>query len=124
MSARTATKKAKNEEKKVASLSKKENKIKAKAYAKAVKEEIKEKGNKIKVSGVNRRCEIKENVMKAEVKKFIAQREDNYKQESASVSVWSSFVNGYKNIFNFKGRTSRYEFWSFVFEVLLVLMQK
>ena len=107
-------KKAKNEEKKNANLTKKENKIKAKIYAKAVKEEIKEKGNKVKVTSFNRRSEIKENVLKAEAKKFIELKENNYKEESASISAWSSFVNGYKNIFNFKGRSSRYEFWSFM----------
>ena len=107
-------KKAKNEEKKIANLTKKESKVKAKAYAKAVKEEIKEKGNKANVTGFNRRSEIKENVMKAEAKKFIELKENNYKEESASISVWSSFINGYKNIFNFKGRSSRYEFWSFM----------
>lgn len=35
------------------------------------------------------------------------------KKEAVSGGAFRAWLNVYKNIFNFKGRTSRYEFWSF-----------
>ena len=43
-------------------------------------------------------------------------------EKAVSGGAFRAWLNVYKNIFNFKGRTSRYEFWSFQLINLLVLV--
>ena len=113
-------KKAINEEKKSLKKSKKEAKILAKAASKEIKKIVEEKGTKSPYNA-NKHNETKENVLKAEAKKFIELKEKTTFEESGNISYLNTFAHGYKNIFNFKGRTSRFEFWSFMLLNLLFM---
>lgn len=37
-----------------------------------------------------------------------------YAVDTPKIGVWAAWFRAYKNIFNFKGRSSRYEFWAFM----------
>ncbi len=92
---------------------------------------IAEKSSKTVLANA-KRSSVKENAKIAEAKKFA-----EMKEHPADVDVinetcgqdccggaWCAWIHAYKNIFNFKGRTSRFEFWSFmlinIFALLLV----
>ncbi len=71
----------------------------------------------------SKRTAVKANAQKAEAMKFIAQKEDDTAQAcdvdgcdcaTPCGCILFSWARAYKNMFNFKGRTSRYEFWSFM----------
>lgn len=101
--------KAHNEEKKLAKAEKK-----SLSKAKANDEEG-EKGNKA-VSASVKHAEIKEKALKAEAKKFISAKVDALEEDTPSraCGIFNAWGRAYKNIFDFKSRTSRYEFWSFM----------
>ena len=78
-----------------------------------------EKGKK--ATGNSKRAEVLENAKIAEAKKFMEMKENPDDSESVcngdaccQGGAFCSWVRAYKNIFNFKGRTSRFEFWSFM----------
>lgn len=111
--------KAKNDEKHNKAETKKEAKKIAKVAKKAIKtvkedKKVEIKETKIPVSKVlDKRDEVKENVKKADAKKFIELKNDTQKKENRDMSMFGAFVDGYKKIFTYKGRSSRFEFWSF-----------
>ena len=111
--------KAKNDEKHANAVSKKEAKKVAKVAKKAIKsvkedKKVEVKETKIPVSKVlNKRDEVKENIKKAEAKKFIELKYDVEKKENNDISMFGAFVDGYKKIFTYKERSNRFEFWSF-----------
>ena len=97
------------------------------AMAKAPKNA--EKGNKPALANA-KRASVKENAKIAKVKKF-AEMKEHPSEDIADVDAcaqncccgaWHSWVNAYKNIFNFKGRASRFEFWSFMLINLFIFM--
>jgi len=100
--------KAKNDEKKA-----------SKAAKKAKKEEI--KGAKAALNTSNKI--VKENAKKATAKNFSetkakAMVEEKTQKKCCICSACkdgmiAAWLRAYKNLFNFKGRTSRFEFWSF-----------
>ena len=63
---------------------------------------------------------VKENAQKVAAKKFAENKEEVSTTKSCHCcltckdGLFSSWVRAYKNIFNFKGRTSRYETWGFM----------
>lgn len=89
------------------------------AMAKAPKNA--EKGSKPALANA-KRASVKENAKIAKAKKFAEMKEhpseDIANEDSCAQNcccgAWCSWVNAYKNMFNFKGRTSRFEFWSFM----------
>ncbi len=97
------------------------------AMAKAPKNA--EKGNKPALANA-KRASVKENAKIAKAKKFAEMKEhpseDITNEDSCAQNcccgAWHSWVNAYKNIFNFKGRTSRFEFWSFMLINLFMFM--
>lgn len=76
-----------------------------------------------KAANNSKRAEVLENAKIAEAKKFLEMKETAPACESACAKkectgcgggAFCSWIKAYKNIFNFKGRTSRFEFWSFM----------
>lgn len=107
--------KDKNEKKKIAKKAPKVANTATKSSL--VTEDVKvEKGSKAS-SNRNNRIKIKENVKKAQAKNFVSSKVDENKKVctkctgSETVKAW---INGYKNMFNFKARTSRFEAWAFI----------
>lgn len=110
--------KAQNEAKKTSKTvsDKKETKQKSAPFA---------KGNKVSSAKVKKDA-VKEKVQQAEAKKFVALKEEKAlevsdKKACPCCCVLSGFAQafkawgrGYKNIFNYKGRTSRYDYWAFM----------
>lgn len=77
-----------------------------------------EKGNKAAEN--NQRKIIKEKAQKVAEKKFVADAEVGETKKcclfcsgNCKDGLLAAWVRAYKNMFNFKGRTSRYEFWGF-----------
>ncbi len=107
--------KAKNEEKRDVNASKKVVKTKSKLNSPAEKNEIVnvEKKSKV-VLATRKRDEVKENAKKAGEKKFKALKDEQYNNECKSTTAFRAFIDGYKNIFKYNARTSRYEYWSFL----------
>lgn len=105
--------KAHNAEKKAAKAAKK-------AIKKAAKDSVSEKGAKAAVSRA-KVATVKENAQKAAVKKFTETKHETKFEKTAKDGLWAALVNGYKNIFNFSGRTSRYEFWAFMLSNLITV---
>lgn len=87
----------------------------------AVAAETIEKGAKA-VSAKNKRNALKENAQKAEAKKFMALKEENAAESCCAVScclcglknVFAAWLDAYKNIFTYKARTNRCDFWAFM----------
>lgn len=77
-----------------------------------------------------KRSSVKENAKIAEAKKFSEMKEhpaDNVDVEEICSQgccggAWCAWLHAYKNMFNFKGRTSRYEFWSFMLINIFALL--
>jgi len=108
--------KAHNAEKKAAKVAKK-------AMKEVAKNPVSEKGAKVAVSRT-KVAKVKENAQKAAVKNFTeTKRETGFGKNvsSAKDGLWAALINGYKNIFNFSGRTSRYEFWAFMLSNLITV---
>ena len=111
--------------------------IKAKNEAKKVAKSVKaepmmtaEKGAKA-VSAKSKRDNVKENAQKAEARKFMELKEEVSAQENARPcgyrkngwkEILTAWVDGYRNIFNYKSRTSRFDFWSFMLVNFLVTL--
>jgi uncharacterized membrane protein YhaH (DUF805 family) len=97
---------------------KNDEKAKVKTKAKVVKETTKKEDTLPKkintITKTNKRDEVKENALKAEAKKFKQLKEEAQKEECSRLSAFSSFVDAYKKIFTYKGRASRYDYWSFM----------
>ena len=95
-----------------------------KEAAKALKKEkapVNEKGTKV-VFNRQKVAEVKENARKTAVKKFVETKtelKDENGVSSSKSGLWTAFINGYKNMFNYSGRTSRYEFWAFMLSNLI-----
>lgn len=91
---------------------------KAQSGRKSVSTEAEEKGART-LADTQKRRNVITKAQKAAAEKFAAQKA---KGENENACCCSSFCHGafgawadaYKNIFNFRGRTSRYEFWSFM----------
>lgn len=98
----------------------------AKAASKALKKTkapASEKGAKVAFDR-KKTAVVKENAQKAAVKKFEQAKPERKAEKSVASSksgLWAAFINGYKNIFNFSGRTSRYEFWAFMLSNLIIV---
>lgn len=96
-----------------------------KAATKALKEakvSASEKGAKV-IASPKKVAEVKENAQKATLKNFEQVKSERNAEKSVASSksgLWAAFINGYKKIFNFSGRTSRYEFWAFMLSNLIV----
>lgn len=114
--------KAHNEEIKAAKANRKASKKAAKADNHVVSspaETAEEKGTKA-VSCADRHNAVKEGAEKAAAKKFAEMKAEVEGDETEGCScpfrngLFSAWGRAYKNIFNYKGRTSRYEFWSFM----------
>ena len=105
--------KAENENKKAVKVAKKEAKASTKKVA-VTSEKVEELGKKATPARTKREA-VKENVKKAQTKKFVEQ-----KQETKSCccckgkDFFASWARAYKNIFKYKSRTSRYEAWAFM----------
>ena len=106
--------KSRNEEKKA-------NTKAAKTLRKPVKKNsapAEEKGNK--VSGHREKVlEVKNTAQKVASRKLADENAAVSAKETTCCScckngAWAAWTRVYKNIFNYKGRTSRYEFWSFM----------
>jgi len=103
--------KAKNDEKKTAKAAAKSSKMVKSATV------AEEKGAKITVSNVSKT--VKETAQKAAAKKFNETKEENVSAKTPCCCCFcknemlAAWARTYKNIFNFKGRTSRFEFWGF-----------
>lgn len=103
--------KAHNEEVKKAKVQKKATKVAPKATVVAPTKSVAER-NKSKI--------VKETAQKTAVKKFALEKEI-VKDEpkvcrcccAAKSGLFGAWARAYKNIFNFKGRTSRYEYWAY-----------
>ena len=107
--------KAKNDEKKDVVKSKKleKTKSKVKVIDKTNTNIGAEKKGKV-VLATLKRDEVKENAKKAEEKKFKSLKEERYNDECKSTTAVRAFIDGYKNIFKYNARTSRYEYWAFL----------
>ncbi len=107
--------KAKNDEKKDVVKSKKleKTKSKVKVIDKANTNIGAEKKGRV-VLATLKRDEVKENAKKAEEKKFKSLKEERYNDECKSTTAVRAFIDGYKNIFKYNARTSRYEYWAFL----------
>jgi len=67
----------------------------------------------------------KKAIKKGKVQKASVKEKTSYttpKSFSSKGGLWAAFVNGYKNILNFSGRTSRYEFWAFMLSNTIVCL--
>lgn len=97
--------------------------IKAKVSSAAAETSGQEKSSQV-VATRNKHDELKDNALKTHLKKFTALKEKIaetpvtcadkcccFKSFYCSLKAWG---RAYANIFNFKGRTSRYEFWAFM----------
>lgn len=109
--------KAQNEKKKVA-------KTAAKAKAKPAKKvaivaaPVVEKGAKAQINRAKTQA-VKNSAQKSSFKKITETKVENKSVAKKSSNApkggaWAAWARAYKNIFNFKGRTSRYELWSFM----------
>lgn len=86
----------------------------------AVSESV-EKGAKA-VSAKSKRDTVKENAQKAEAKKFMALKEETAAENCCVVScclgglkhAFAAWMDAYINIFNYKTRTNRCDFWAFM----------
>ena len=78
----------------------------------------------------NKHAAVKENAKIAEAKKFAEMKgilaeidtESDAENSAACGGAWCAWLNAYKNIFNFKGRSSRFEFWSFMLINMFILL--
>jgi len=87
---------------------------------------------KADVNPVNEVLEIKAHNAEKKAAKGAKTQKVSVKQNAPKVAakstssskggLWAAFINGYKNIFNFSGRTSRYEFWAFMLSNLIVCL--
>lgn len=110
--------KAHNEEKKAAKTASKTTR--QKVVAKTVSGE--EKGNSKKADVKRAKViAVKNSAQKAAaVRKLAEMKEDLSVQPKCCCKLftkdgaWAAWANAFKNIFNYKGRVSRYEFWSFM----------
>lgn len=97
--------------------------VKAKASSVAAETSGQEKSSPV-VATRNKHDTLKDNALKTHMKKFTALKEETaeepvacadkcccFKSFGCSLKAWG---RAYANIFNFKGRTSRYEFWAFM----------
>lgn len=107
--------KAKNEAKKTA----KQTKPKAAGAAQKAAV-VEEKGGKA-VSAKSKRDTVKENAQKAEAKKFMALKESEPEKECLKCccflglkNMFAAWFGAYKKIFNYKTRSSRYDFWAYM----------
>lgn len=106
--------KAHNEEKKA-------SKKAAKTVKKTVKTEaapVEKKENKAAVKR-DAVLAVKNSAQQAAVRKLAEMKEDLAAKPKCCCAfgkdgAWAAWARVYKNIFNYKGRTSRYEFWSFM----------
>lgn len=102
---------------------KKSNKAKA---AVAKKEAVAEKKGVKSENSRQKRAEVKEKAQKAEASKFMNKKAEtksddgNTCQKCNGCQTLKAFVDGYVNIFNYSGRTSRFEFWGFGFVNMLL----
>ena len=113
--------KAKNEEKQLAKANKKSEKKEAKIKAKEVANEIKavyEKGHPKVIS--EKKLSVKESITKAEARKFVEKKEEACSTKKFDDCFFRAWFDGYKKIFDYKTRTSRYEFWSFLLPNLIL----
>lgn len=84
---------------------------------------MEEKGARA-ISTKNKRDIVKGNAQKAEARKFLEQKEEESAQNRCSrpvgyrkngwKEIFEAWIDGYKNMFNYKERTSRFDFWSFM----------
>lgn len=87
---------------------------------------VKEKKAKKTENVTKKYVETKEKVQKAESSKFMNKKIDIKPVEQVSCSKCNgcqtiqAFINGYKNIFNYNGRTSRFEFWGFLLITIIL----
>ena len=113
--------KAKNEEKQLAKANKKSEKKEAKIKAKEAANEVKaayEKGHSKVIS--EKKLSIKENITKAEARKFVEKKEEVNATNKFDNSFFLAWLDGYKKIFDYKTRSSRYEFWAFILPNLIL----
>ncbi len=84
-----------------------------------------------KVSPTNaKRSSVKENAKIAEAKKFADMKAhpansvelDETCEQDCCGGAWCAWIRAYKNMFNFKGRSSRFEFWSFMLINIFALL--
>ncbi len=72
----------------------------------------------------NKRGALKENVQKAEAKKFMDMKDNTVLEQEAcggqccfisgAKTFFRAWVDGYRKMFNYKSRTNRYDFWAFM----------
>ena len=120
--------KSRNEEKKAAKPAAAQTAKKAAAKSMPA-EGVEEKGRKA-VPENSKRAAVKENAKIAEAKKFLEMKESadaagNVSENGESELCGGAFcawARAYKNLFNFKGRTSRFEFWSSMLINMFVIL--
>lgn len=108
---------------------KEKNEAKKSGKAKSVKNKKETTADKKVVKSENarqKRAEVKEKAQKAEASKFMNKKAET-KVEAGSTckkcngcQTIKAFIDGFKNIFNYTGRTSRFEFWGFGFVSMLL----
>ena len=64
---------------------------------------------------------IKETAQKAAAKKFVEAKTTVSNKGCCGDGMWAVWMSAYKKMFNFHGRTSRYEYWAFALINFLVL---
>lgn len=79
----------------------------------------------------NKRGALKENVQKAEAKKFMSLKEETALEPesccnkcccfSGLKTFFVAWLDGYRKIFNYKSRTNRYDFWAFMLLNLVIV---
>ena len=115
--------KAENENKKAAKALKKEAKASAKKSAKKEeKVEVKTETKSEKVEELGKKATpardkrevVKENVQKAQTKKFVEEKKEAVRCCCKGKDLFASWVRAYKNMFKYNARTSRYEAWAFM----------
>ena len=113
--------KAKNEEKQLAKVNKKSEKKEAKIKAKEVANEIKATYEKAHPKVISeKKLSIKENITKSEAKKFIEKKEEVCSTQKIDYCFFLAWLDGYKKIFDYKTRSSRYEYWAFILPNLIL----